>query len=237
MLCCHPRLHLTKVTGKWQSWNIDPGVLTLSLVLFSALLPVLSTLFSSCPCFAHLWVGFFWCLDSVFAMTPCISQGSFNFKLQKSHLKKIYWLMYREGWGISGVRHCWVWGLRDVIRVFSPLHFSVPPLSGFWPHSLPADVFPFGGSRYGRQQLRHTSPLLVILAERKACSSSVCMKLALFGSYACSWDQSLARWRAAVIGWASVTCLFRHREVGVLGLAVHWGHPIRKEATWLRGRE
>lgn len=37
-------------------------------------------------------------------------------------------------------------------------HFSAPPLSGFGPHSFPADVFRFPGSKYGRQQLPRTCP-------------------------------------------------------------------------------
>lgn len=71
-------------------------------------------------------------------------------------------------------------GSEMSLGFFSPLHFSVLPLSGFWPHLLPADVFPFCGRKYGRQQLQYTSPPIVTLAERKSCSSSVCMKLAPF---------------------------------------------------------
>lgn len=67
---------------------------------------------------------------------------------------------------------------------FPPLHFSVLPVSGFWVHSLPADVFPFCGDKHGGQQLLQRSPSLLFLGERKACSSSVCMKLAPFGSCA-----------------------------------------------------
>lgn len=116
----------------WCSDSESDSLLTWSYCLLYPLfsLPVLHT---------SGWI--FWGLFlTVFAMTLCISQGSFNFKWQKFYSKKIYWFMYRGGWGVSGVRHCRVWGLTDSVRVFSPLHFLALPLSGFWPHPLPADV-------------------------------------------------------------------------------------------------
>lgn len=78
-----------------ESWDINPGVLTRGPSLPQiALLLALSSLLSSRPSLAHLWAGFSEVsLDSVFTMTPCTSQGSFNFQRQKSHFKKIYWLV------------------------------------------------------------------------------------------------------------------------------------------------
>lgn len=141
MLCCHPRSQLTKVIGKWQSWNINPGALTLSLVLFSLCLTVCrihSVLLFFLFCLPLGWI--FWglflttflCHNSVLARAPSISGD------RKPTWKRLIDVQGRMGskWD----RQCRVWGLTNIIRGFFSFLFLILPLSGLWPHPLPADV-------------------------------------------------------------------------------------------------
>lgn len=92
----------------WCSDSESGPLLTLSYCLLYPLFPLpVSVLLTSRLDFLRSR------LHSVFAITLCISQGSFNFKCQKSHSKKIYWFTYREGWGgrwcqaLQGLRAHW----------------------------------------------------------------------------------------------------------------------------------
>lgn len=191
MLCCHPRAHLTKVIGKWQSWNINPGaltelgpLLTLSYCLLYPLFPLpVSVLLTSRLDFLRSR------LHSVFAITLCISQGSFNFKCQKSHSKKIYWFTYREGWGgrwcqaLQGLRAHWFHEFFFLLFTSQPCLLPIFGLIHF------LQMFRFCGSKSGRQQLLPTFPARAVLEEREWRFSSVCMKWASSESRTYSWDQ------------------------------------------------
>lgn len=159
MLCCHPGSQLSKVIGKWQSWNIKPGALTLRLVLF---LPCLAVCCIHCFLFFFLfclplgWI--FWSLfDNISLPWLYISQGSFHFKWQKTYWEKVYWFMYREEWGVSGDRQFRVWALTDIIRIFFSCFSCWLSLVFGLIHSLL--MSPFCGGKYsGRQHLCVSPP-------------------------------------------------------------------------------
>ena len=157
MLCCHPRSQLTKVIGKWQSWNINPGALTLSLVLFSLCLTVCrihSFLLFFLFCLPLGWI--FWglflttflCHDSVLARAPSISGD------RKPTWKRLIDVQGRMGseTGSAGSE-----GSQISLEVFSPSCFSSCLFLVFGLiHFL--QMFPFCGRKYGRQQHLCVSP-------------------------------------------------------------------------------
>lgn len=211
------------------------GTLTLGSWLWASfsshfiLLPALSTLPSSCACFPHLWACFFQgLLLTIFLQWLCICQGSFHFSISSDRnptQKRFISSCAEQYEAVSDARWSWGWGLKGVVRVFfSPLHFSALLPSGFWLPSLPADAFPFCGSKRGRQQVLCTSALLAIQEERKSCSSSVCRKFAPFGLRAIHGTN---HWPSS----ASHTCFFN----GKVGFWFEWKKHASEKKSWIRG--
>lgn len=161
-------------------------------------------------------------------MTLCTSQRSVNFKEQKSHLKKIYWLTYREGWGISGVGSTAGSEGSEMSLGCFLLSISQPCLFlGFDLSHFLQMCFLFVVARMaGNSSHVLLYSLWIKRKETKSCSSSLCTKLALFGL--CLFMGShLARVMGNCDWLGQCHVSIPPTRVGVLCLAAHQDHLIR----------